>query len=142
MDSEIELYVQVIIEKTDDGHRRAQLTRLSDPPTGDFRRECVTFRAWYPAQVVNSPATFISADKGLYPAPTDNDPTVRIGSAHLATVWLYWPLDLPGEKTRKRIYHHLKQNIRKYLRLDEFVRIALPIWNKSTGFYFILEGTC
>src|ERR1700731_3774759 len=122
MDGEIELYVQVSIEQTADGHRQAKLTRLTDQPGGENQPECLTFRAWNPDQPFNNPST-------------------PIISAHLATVWLYWPANLPGEKTRQRVYRHVKQNIRKYLRLDEFVRIAIPDSHKSTGFYFVLSGT-
>lgn len=123
MDEEIELHVQVSIERPEDGHRQAKLVRLRGKPEGDYQSECLTFRAWYPVQVVN-------------------DPSTPIKSAHLATVWLYWPIGLPGEKTRNRVYQHLKLNIRRFLRLDEFARIAVPNYHKSTGFYFILAGRC
>ena len=123
MDGQIELYVQVSIDQTGDGHRQAKLTRLPSRPEGEIQHECLTYRAWYP----NHPF---------------NDSTTPITSAHLATVWLYWPTDLPGEKTRERVYRHLKQNIRQFLRMDEFIRVALPNWHKSTGSYFILAGSC
>jgi hypothetical protein len=123
MDDQIELHVQVSIEKPENGHRQAKLIRLPAKPDGEYPSECLTFRAWYPDQTVSDPATLTK-------------------SAHLATVWLYWPLNLPGEKTRSRIYRHLKMNIRRYLRLDEFARIALPNYHKSTGFYFVLDGRC
>src|SRR5258708_3174916 len=123
MDSEIELYIRVSIDKTDDGHRHAKLARLPGKPEGDDEPECLTFRARYPTQ-------------------TENDPTTPIQSSHLATMWLYWSIDLPSEKTRKRVYRHLKQNIRKFLRVDEFIRVAIPAYHKSMGFYFILSGSC
>ena len=144
MDNEVELHVQVRIERTDDGHRQARLIRLPGQPEGDYRRECVTFKAWYPAQIRNPPgAAYIRSQAALTSAlPAENDLTTPIKSAHLATVWLYWPSDLPGEKTRKRIYRHLNRNIRNYLRTDEYARIGIPAWHKSTGFYFVLAGSC
>jgi hypothetical protein len=145
MDGEIELYVQVSIEKADNGHRQAKLARLPGQPDGDYEVECVTFRVWYPTQMQNqSSAMFIRSQTAFTAArpQTENDPTTPIKSAHLATVWLYWPPDLSSEKTRRRVYDHLKQNIRKFLRMDEFARIELPAWHKSMGCYFILAGSC
>ena len=122
MDGEIELHVQVSVEKAENGHRQAKLARIPEQPEGEFQRECMTFRAWYPAQ-----------------SPTD--PTL-VHSAHLATVWLYWPTLMPDEKTRERIYRRLKQTIRNYLRFDEYARLDLPIGHKSSGYYFVLAGAC
>src|SRR5215813_8208138 len=113
MDGEIELHIQVSIEKEDSGHRQAKLARVPQQPEGDYQQECMTFRAWYPAQ-----------------KPTDS---ILIHSAHLATVWLYWPPNGADEKTRKRIHHRLRQTIRNYLHLDEFVGLDLPISRKASG---------
>ena len=123
MDSDIELYIEVSIEKMDGGRQQAKLARLPAQPEGDHKPECIRFRAWYPVQ-------------------SDNDHTTPIKSAHLATVWLYWPEPLPNEKICKRVYRYLDQNIRKFLRMDEFFRIAIPAQLKSTGFYFTLSGSC
>src|SRR5260221_13806871 len=122
MDDEIELHVQVSVEKAEDGHRQAKLARVPHQPEGAFQRECMTFQAWYPAQ-------------------SATDPT-PIHSSHLATVWLYWPVLLPGKKIRERVHYRLKQTIRNYLRLDEYARLDLPIGHKSSGYYFVLAGSC
>jgi hypothetical protein len=145
MDGEIELYIQVSIEKTDDGHRQAKLVRLPGQPEGNYKPECVIFRAWYPAQSQNPSAAAPIRSQTAFTPPlpdAEDDPAAPIKSAHLATVWLYWPPDLPGEKTRQRVYHHLNRTIRNYLRVDEYARIGIPAWHKSTGFYFVLAGSC
>ncbi len=105
MDGEIELHIQVSIEKESSGHRQTKLACVPDQPEGEFQRECVTFQAWYPAQL-------------------PNDPT-PIRSAHLAMVRLYWPTLMPDEKTRERVHCRLKQTIRNYLRFDEYTRQVL-----------------
>src|SRR5712691_2756059 len=115
MDGEIELHVQVSVEKAEDGHRQAKLARVPHQPEGEHQRECMTFQAWYPSQ-----------------SPTDPTP---IRSGHLATVWLYLPPDMRDEKIRTRIHHRLKQTIRNYLRLDEYARLDLPIGHKTSGYY-------
>ena len=115
--SEIQLHVDIVIEKSEEGKRCARLIRVPASLEQIFNGGSVSFSAHRRGKTVNGWA------------PAENH-------TYITTLWLQWLPEIPDEPTRRKVTNSLKQYLKKLMTVDENVREAILGQLNGTGWYF------